>query len=61
MYKWEKAVSDQLFDFRVSGDAGTAMVPVRKYGIMHAIYLSAIGVATIGWLWLIAWCALHLI
>jgi hypothetical protein len=54
-------VSDQLFDFRVSGDAGTAMVPVRKYGIMHAIYLSAIGVATIGWLWLIAWCALHLI
>ena len=61
MQNWENAVSDQLFDFRVSGDAGTDIVPERKYGIMHAIYLSAIGVATIGWLWLIAWCALQLI
>jgi hypothetical protein len=54
-------VSDQLFDFKISGDAGTDMVPERKYGIMHAIYLSAVGVATIGWLWFIAWCALQLI
>jgi hypothetical protein len=61
MQNWENAVSDQLFDFRVSGDAGTDMVPERNYGIMHAIYLSAIGVATIGWLWFIAWCALQLI
>jgi hypothetical protein len=54
-------VSDQLFDFRVSCDAETAMIPERKYGIMHAVYLSAMGIATIGWLWLIAWCALQLI
>jgi hypothetical protein len=53
-------VSDQLFDFKVSDDACTDMVPQRKYGIVQAIYLAAIGVATIGWLWLIAWCALQL-
>jgi hypothetical protein len=37
------------------------MVPERKYGIVHAIYLAAIVVATIGWFWLIAWIAKHLI
>ena len=54
-------MSDQLFDFKVSGDAGTDLVPGRKYGIIHAIYLAAIGVATIGWLWLIVWIAMQLI
>jgi hypothetical protein len=57
----ETCVSDQLFDSKVSDDACTDTVPERKYGIVHAIYLAAIGVATIGWLWLIAWCALQLI
>jgi hypothetical protein len=32
-----------------------------KYGIVKAVYLGAIGIATIGWLWLIAWCAWELI
>ena len=54
-------VSDQLFDFKVADDGRTNMVPEGKYGIVHAIYLAAIGVAMIGWLWLIAWCALQLI
>jgi len=57
----ETCVSDQLFDLKVSDDAGTDMVPERKYEIVHAIYLAAIGVAMIGWLWLLAWCALQLI
>jgi hypothetical protein len=57
----ETCVSDQLFDSKVSDDACTDTFPERKYGIVHAIYLAAIGVATIGWLWLIAWCALQLI
>ena len=55
-------VSDQLFDFKVSGDdAGTDVVPERKYGIVHAVYLSTIGAATIGWLWLIAWLAMQML
>jgi hypothetical protein len=54
-------VSDQLFDFKVPDDASTDMVPEGKYGVAHAIYLAAIGVATIGWLWLIAWCARQLV
>jgi hypothetical protein len=35
--------------------------PTGWDSFMRAIYLAAIGVATIGWLWLIAWCALQLI
>jgi hypothetical protein len=54
-------VSDQLFDFKVPDDACTGKVPERKYTVVHAIYLAAIGVATLGWLWLIAWCALQLV
>jgi hypothetical protein len=53
-------VSDQLFEFKVSDVTCTDMVPERKYGIVHAIYLASIGVAAIGWLWLIAWGALQL-
>jgi len=54
-------MSDRLFDFKVSDDACTDIVPGGKDGIVHAIYLAAIGFAMIGWLWLIAWCALQFI
>jgi len=54
-------VSDQPFDFKIRDDACTAMVPDGKHGIVNAIYLAAIGLAMIGWLWLFAWCALQLI
>jgi hypothetical protein len=37
------------------------MVSEGKYGFVHAIYLTAIGVAMIGWFWLITWCALQLV
>jgi hypothetical protein len=48
-------VSDQLFEFNAPDDACADVVSEAKYGIIHAIYLAAIGSAMIGWLWLIAW------
>jgi hypothetical protein len=54
-------VSDQLFGFGVPDDARADIVPERKYGIVYVIYLTAIGLAMIGWLWLVAWCALQFI
>jgi hypothetical protein len=52
-------VSDQLFGSKVRDDPD--IVPEGKYGIVHAIYLTAIGVAMIGWFWLIIWCVLQLL
>jgi hypothetical protein len=37
------------------------MAPAREGRVAKAVYLAAIGIATIGWLWLIAWIALRLI
>ena len=55
-------VSSQLFDFNIpTEDAGAKMIPERKGGIFRAVYLAAIGLATIGWLWLITWVALKLV
>jgi hypothetical protein len=54
-------VSDQLFDFKVPDDACIGLVTQKKYGILHATYLAAIGLAMFGWLWLIAWCTLRVI
>jgi hypothetical protein len=54
-------VSDQLLDFKVPEDARTDVVADEKYRIVHASYLAAIGLAMVGWLWLIAWCALQLV
>jgi hypothetical protein len=34
--------------------------PVQRHGLARAIYIAAIAVATIGWLWLIGWIALKL-
>jgi hypothetical protein len=49
-------VSSQLFDVNIpTEDAGAKMVPERKGGIVRAVYLAAIGLATIGWICLIAW------
>jgi hypothetical protein len=55
-------VSSQLFDVNIpTEDAGAKMVPGRKGGIVRAVYVAAIGLATIGWLWFIAWVALKLL
>lgn len=54
-------MSDPPFDFEVPDDASNDMAPEGSFGVVQAIYLAAIGVATIGWLWLITWCALQLV
>jgi hypothetical protein len=41
--------------------AKNASFTAWRNSLVRAIYLASIGVATIGWLWLIAWCALWLI
>ena len=59
---WGNGVlSDQLFDFMVLKNKGTDMHPAPGYGIVKVVYLAAIGVGMIDWLWLIAWCALRMI
>lgn len=37
------------------------MAPAREGLVAKAVYLAAIGIATIGWLWLIMWCAMKFI
>ena len=55
-------MSSQLFDVNIPTEyAGAKMVPGRKGGIVRAVYVAAIGLATIGWLWFIAWVALKLV
>ena len=54
-------MSDQLFDFMVLKNKGTDMPPAPRYGIVKAVYLAAIGLGMIDWLWLIARCALQMI
>ncbi len=34
--------------------------PAPRHGLARVIYVAAIAVATIGWLWLIGWIALKL-
>ena len=53
-------MSSQLFGGNLQGAAAN-MAAAREGRIAKAIYLAAIGLATIGWLWLIAWIAMHLI
>jgi hypothetical protein len=54
--------------FAQSGATGLQIEPPkneplssRRDSFVRAVYLAAIAVATLGWLWLIAWCAMHLI
>jgi len=37
------------------------LAPQQKSGRVHTTYLVATALATIGWIWFIAWCALQLI
>ena len=51
-------MTDQNMPFQ---SAKNAPVKAWRNSLVRAIYLASIGVATVGWLWLIAWCALQLI
>ena len=53
-------MSSRLFDSDLQ-DAGANMAATREGRIAKAVYLAAIGLATIGWLWLITWVAMQLI
>ena len=59
--KKEMRVSDQLFGLEIPDKAYNDIVPKGKHGVVYVTYLSAIGLATIGWLWLIAWCMLQIV
>jgi hypothetical protein len=57
----EACVSGEIFKPEKNDNAHTALVPEGKFGKVHALYLAAAGLGTIGWVWFIAWCALQLI
>jgi hypothetical protein len=55
-------MSSRLFDVNIpTEDLGAKMVSERKGGIVRAVYLAAIGLSTIGWLWLIVWVVRQMI
>jgi hypothetical protein len=54
-------VSSQPFDAKVPTASAGAKIPGWKDGVVKAVYLAAIGLATIGWLWLIVWIARQMI
>jgi hypothetical protein len=63
---WEagtSSVSGKPFDldFRRSVSNDNEIKPQREYGVFFAVYLIAIAVAQIGWLWLIARIAIYFI
>jgi len=57
----DDGVSNETFQFEKAGDVHGALLPERKLGKAQTLYLMATGLATIGWLWLIVWCALQLV
>ena len=52
---------DERFKLKNTDKLRGALVAEKKSGRVHAIYLVAVGLATIGWFWFIAWCALQLV
>jgi hypothetical protein len=55
-------VSDQLFDFNHSiSEQRTSASAKKNYGIIHIVYLAAIALATLGWLWLFVWIGSQLL
>lgn len=57
----DDGVSNEIFKLEKAGDVHSALLPERKLGKAQTLYLMATGLATFGWLWLIAWCALQLV
>jgi hypothetical protein len=55
------SVSGKPFDLDFGRSVSNDNEPQRQYGLFSAVYLVAIAVAQIGWLWLIARIAIYLI
>jgi hypothetical protein len=53
-------VSDRPFDFESGSPDAEADDFQRSYRTMRVVYVAAIGLATIGWLWLMAWLSMYL-
>jgi hypothetical protein len=54
-------MSDQPFEFiRSINDQPAHVNSTRNYGIVHVVYLAAIGLATIGWFWFLVWIGYQL-
>lgn len=52
----------RIAHLRMSPDSPeNAPAAARKYDLVRAAYLAAIGVATLGWLWLITWIAFQFV
>jgi hypothetical protein len=57
----DDGVADERFELKNADKLRGALIPEERSGRVHAIYLAAVGLATIGWFWFIAWCALQLV
>jgi hypothetical protein len=54
-------VSDKLFDVDFGHPVSDEFRPQRGHSIIFpAVYLAAVALAEIGWLWLISWIVIYL-
>ena len=54
-------VSNEIFQFEEADDLHGISASKPMLGRAQACYLVAAALATLGWFWLIAWCALRLV
>jgi hypothetical protein len=57
----DDGVSNELSQLQKTDDLRVTTASKRTLGRVQACYLVATALATIGWVWLIAWCALQLV
>jgi hypothetical protein len=57
----DDGVSNEFFKPEKPDDVHCDLLRERKIGRAQTLYLLATGLATVGWFWLIAWCALQLV
>jgi hypothetical protein len=57
----DDGVPNEFSQLEKSERVQSALLRERKLGKAQTLYLLATALATIGWLWLIAWCALKLV
>jgi hypothetical protein len=61
MIKRNVSAKSEVIDQNTPRSAEPAPSPALRYRLARATYFAAIAVATLAWLWLIAWIALKLI
>jgi hypothetical protein len=57
----DDGVPNEFFQLEKPDGVHSALLQERKFGKAQTLYLLTTALATIGWLWLIAWCALQLV